>query len=185
MWQTSITCHLRQHVFDLVVAIQIIEHVPSDTGFLQEINRIVTNGGFISISTPNRYRVSNLPRLLYNRVLGQAAYPYHLGGSLGQYAGIHLREYTLSELRYIINPEFTVILSFEYTLGYGNFCLPISRPRFLCYMLWHWEKRWLAKIKPTCLALKKLNLLHGNMNVLRKPLIPEMLQKGTERANYQ
>jgi ubiquinone/menaquinone biosynthesis C-methylase UbiE len=126
---------------ELVVAIQIVEHVPSDRGFLQEINRIVTNGGFISISTPNRYRVSNLPRLLYNRVLGRASYPYDLGGSLGQYARIHLREYTLSELRYIMTPEFTVILSFEYILGYGNYCLPMSRPKFLCYMLFALGKK--------------------------------------------
>lgn len=136
-------CHMpfKAACLEIVVAIQIIEHVPSDKGFLQEINRIVTNEGFISISTPNRYRVSNLPRLLYNRVLGRPSYPYDLGGSLGQYAGIHLREYTLSELRYIMNPEFTVILSFEYTLGYGNYCLPMSRPRFLCYMLFALGKK--------------------------------------------
>lgn len=126
---------------ELVVAIQIIEHVPMDKEFLREINRIVTNEGQISISTPNRYRISNLPRLLNNRLRRRESYPYYLGGSLGEYAGIHLREYSLNELRNIMYPEFKVISSFACTIGYGNYCLPISRPRFLCYMLFALGKK--------------------------------------------
>lgn len=114
----------------LVVANQLIEHVPSARSFLQEVIRVLIKGGYVAISTPNRHRISNIPRLLFDRLRGRASYPYKLGCQL------HLREYTLPEIRHLLSLNSAIIASFQHILGfYGSYCLPIGRPRFLCYMI--------------------------------------------------
>jgi len=116
--------------FKLVVANQLIEHVPSARLFLLEVRKILQKKGYLAISTPNRLRISNIPRLLFNWLRRRASYPYKLGCQL------HLREYTLPEIRHLLSLNFTIILSFQHILGfYGNYSLPIGRPGFLCYMI--------------------------------------------------
>ncbi|MDD1776995.1 MAG: class I SAM-dependent methyltransferase, partial [Candidatus Helarchaeota archaeon] len=41
------------NTFDLVIALEVIEHVPSPITFLREISRILKPGGFVCLSTPN------------------------------------------------------------------------------------------------------------------------------------
>jgi len=40
--------------FDLVVAFEIIEHLQDQEGFLKELSRVLTHGGLLILSTPNR-----------------------------------------------------------------------------------------------------------------------------------
>jgi 2-polyprenyl-3-methyl-5-hydroxy-6-metoxy-1,4-benzoquinol methylase len=40
-------------IFDIILALEVIEHVPSPTRFLKEISRILKPGGIVAISTPN------------------------------------------------------------------------------------------------------------------------------------
>jgi 2-polyprenyl-3-methyl-5-hydroxy-6-metoxy-1,4-benzoquinol methylase len=50
--------------FDLVVCNNLWEHVPDPLHLLSKIKSILKPGGYVIVSTPNRYRVSNLVRIL-------------------------------------------------------------------------------------------------------------------------
>lgn len=50
--------------FDLVVCNNLWEHVPDPLSLLEKIRKITKPGGYLIISTPSRYRVSNLVRVL-------------------------------------------------------------------------------------------------------------------------
>jgi 2-polyprenyl-3-methyl-5-hydroxy-6-metoxy-1,4-benzoquinol methylase len=50
---TSDTLPFKEHTFDLVVAFQVIEHVPDEKLFLKEIHRVLKPGGRVILSTPN------------------------------------------------------------------------------------------------------------------------------------
>ena len=67
--------HFESDFFDLVVCIEVIEHLPYPLSFVKEIERILRKGGFAYISTPNFD--SYLRRKLKGRydVIG---YPNHL-----------------------------------------------------------------------------------------------------------
>ncbi|MBD3626620.1 class I SAM-dependent methyltransferase [Cyclobacterium sp.] len=53
---------LKDNTFDVVVSFQVIEHIPDDLLYLQEIYRVLKPGGFALISTPNiRFSLSRNP----------------------------------------------------------------------------------------------------------------------------
>lgn len=52
------------HLFDVVVCNNIWEHVPDPLYLLARIKRVLKPGGHIVISTPSRYRLSNLLNVL-------------------------------------------------------------------------------------------------------------------------
>ena len=50
--------------FDVVVCNNLWEHVPDPLFLLSRIKRIIKPGGYIIVSTPSRYRVGNMVRIL-------------------------------------------------------------------------------------------------------------------------
>lgn len=50
--------------FDIVVVNNLWEHVPNPVAMLNGIRRVMKPGGHVIISTPNRYRLGNILRLL-------------------------------------------------------------------------------------------------------------------------
>lgn len=54
-------------VFDLVVCNNIWEHVPDPLALLRAISRVLRPRGVVVITTPNRYRLTNLLRALFGR----------------------------------------------------------------------------------------------------------------------
>ncbi len=81
--------------FDLLLASQMIEHVPDDARALREMRRVLRPGGTLVISTDHRdNRVSQAlaaPTLAVRRLLGRAAYrPPFLHRSYGraEFAGL-------------------------------------------------------------------------------------------------
>jgi 2-polyprenyl-3-methyl-5-hydroxy-6-metoxy-1,4-benzoquinol methylase len=50
--------------FDVVVCNNLWEHVPDPLFLLSRIRRIIKPGGYIIVSTPSRYRVGNMVRIL-------------------------------------------------------------------------------------------------------------------------
>jgi SAM-dependent methyltransferase/uncharacterized protein YbaR (Trm112 family) len=46
-----------------VVSLDVIEHVANPATFLKEINRVTISGGYIAISTPNRYSLTAEPHV--------------------------------------------------------------------------------------------------------------------------
>lgn len=55
--------------FDVVVCNNLWEHVPDPLVLLDKIRRITKPGGYLIISTPSRYRTSNLVRALFGRAI--------------------------------------------------------------------------------------------------------------------
>lgn len=53
--------------FDVVVLNNIWEHVPDPLRLLKSIKRILVPGGHVIISTPSRYRLRNLVRILFGK----------------------------------------------------------------------------------------------------------------------
>ncbi len=73
--------NLKEDSFDTVVSFQVIEHIPSDRLFLEEIYRVLRPGGTAYITTPNRK-------------MSLTRNPWHI------------REYTASELEELIRNIF-------------------------------------------------------------------------------
>lgn len=91
----------RQGAFDVVVADDIIEHVPRPDALVSECGRVVTDAGIVSISTPNRRALSVLVDRLRDLARGRIGPPekYFLVPS-------HLTEFTRRQLRGMSQPFF-------------------------------------------------------------------------------
>lgn len=72
------------NTFDYVVSFQVIEHIPDDKLFVQELQRVLKPGGLLLLTTPNRLR--SLTRNPW-----------------------HVREYTAPELSSLLQPFFSQI----------------------------------------------------------------------------
>ena len=53
--------------FDVVVCNNIWEHVPDPLRLLEAVNGVLAPGGYLLVSTPSRYRLGNLIRVLFGR----------------------------------------------------------------------------------------------------------------------
>jgi len=88
--------------FDLIFALEIIEHLHDTDHFLQESYRLLKSHGFLVLSTPNLASLKNRFRLVFNR------YPQYLEYSTQGAGHIHL--YTLPVLKsQILNTKFKII----------------------------------------------------------------------------
>ncbi len=70
--------------FDLVVCNNLWEHVPDPLHLLSMIKEILKPGGYIIVSTPSRYQVSNLVRILRGKPVSLSAH--------------HVTEYTVGQV---------------------------------------------------------------------------------------
>lgn len=71
--------------FDVVVCNNLWEHVPDPLFLLSRIDRILKPGGFIIVSTPSRYRLHNLLRVL-------------IGKSVAFMSQHHITEYSVGQV---------------------------------------------------------------------------------------
>jgi 2-polyprenyl-3-methyl-5-hydroxy-6-metoxy-1,4-benzoquinol methylase len=72
--------------FDVVVCNNLWEHVPDPLVLLREIHRLVKPGGHLIISTPSRYRIGNLLRVL-------------IGKPVAFMSAHHVTEYTVGQVQ--------------------------------------------------------------------------------------
>lgn len=72
--------------FDVVVCNNLWEHVPDPLFLLSRIKKIIKLGGYLVLSTPSRYRVSNLVRILR-------------GNSVAFMSRHHVTEYTVGQVK--------------------------------------------------------------------------------------
>ena len=70
--------------FDVVVALELIEHLVDDEFFLNECNRVIRKGGKLIISTPNVAFIRNRAWLLFGKFMKD---------------NLHFHLYTFKELR--------------------------------------------------------------------------------------
>lgn len=82
--------------FDLVLCMEVIEHLGySPTHMLVETHRVLRKGGRLLVTVPNAINIKHTINLLLNRSI---EFPYSGYGIYGR----HQREYTLSELKALL-----------------------------------------------------------------------------------
>lgn len=72
--------------FDVVVCNNLWEHVPDPLSLLGSIKRILKHNGYLIVSTPSRYRIGNLQRILR-------------GQPVGLKSRQHVTEYTVGQVK--------------------------------------------------------------------------------------
>lgn len=77
--------------FDLITACEVIEHIYDTDFFIEELKRILKNGGILIITTPNLVSLRNRMTMLFGR------YPRFVPEYSTKGAG-HIRAYTMSVL---------------------------------------------------------------------------------------
>ncbi|PIQ77090.1 hypothetical protein COV82_06215 [Candidatus Peregrinibacteria bacterium CG11_big_fil_rev_8_21_14_0_20_46_8] len=60
--------HFKQTGFDVVIASEVLEHVPDPRAFLEEMRKKIKPKGIIIITTPNGYGWFEMESLLYNKL---------------------------------------------------------------------------------------------------------------------
>jgi SAM-dependent methyltransferase len=132
--------------FDVVCANQIIEHLSNTDNFIKEIYRILTDGGYAVISTPNLAAGQNIVSLLLGQqplsanvsdeVPHAGTWLHDRNGALNKDPEIsHRRLFTLGALKDLMQYHgFTV----EARAGSGFFPFPAVLARLLCLIdRWH------------------------------------------------
>lgn len=124
---------VKANTVDLVIALEVIEHLFDTDLFLSEIHRIIKPKGILILSTPNLASLPNRLRLLFG------GFPKYLEYSRKGAGHIHL--YTLPILK-------SQLLSTNYQL------LTTTSPNFLCPLI---TKSWFPIfLKEFCMALGDL-----------------------------
>lgn len=81
--------------FDYVINFDVIEHIPHDKLFVQEMYRVLKKGGKVIVATPNKNRLASILLKLIGKgdVFPKVMQEKGVGGK-----SVHEREYTKSEL---------------------------------------------------------------------------------------
>ncbi|MDD4996229.1 MAG: class I SAM-dependent methyltransferase [Patescibacteria group bacterium] len=93
----AMTCNLEDRLpfataeFNLITACEVIEHIYDTDFFIEELKRILKNGGILIITTPNLVSLKNRIKILFGR------YPRFVPEYSARGAG-HIRAYTMSAL---------------------------------------------------------------------------------------
>jgi SAM-dependent methyltransferase len=95
----------RSQVMDLVVSFEVIEHLQPVKTYLTEISRVLTDGGWLVGSTPNR--------LIYSLGADQSHNPYHY------------REYDPTELYFLLKEIFESVVILGQRPFYGSVIGPV------------------------------------------------------------
>jgi SAM-dependent methyltransferase len=95
----------RSQVMDLVVSFEVIEHLQPVKTYLTEISRVLTDGGWLVGSTPNK--------LIYSLGADQSHNPYHY------------REYDPTELYFLLKEIFRSVVILGQRPFYGSVIGPV------------------------------------------------------------
>ena len=88
------------HSFDAVIICEVLEHLNfNPLPVLNEINRVLKNGGYIYLGMPNHSHIRNRMKLLVGKSIHNPIDDFfkQLDRNSNMVVGLHWREYTLSE----------------------------------------------------------------------------------------
>jgi ubiquinone/menaquinone biosynthesis C-methylase UbiE len=80
----------QDHSFDIVICNNLYEHVPDPLYLLKQMGRVLKPNGVIIISTPSRYRLSNIQNII-------------LGRGVKFMSKLHVTEYTVGQVHEQLN----------------------------------------------------------------------------------
>jgi SAM-dependent methyltransferase len=100
-------------IFDAILLLDVLEHVPNERALVDEIARLLRPGGQLILSVPNKGLLAGLDSLnLYRRLLGDSAPPPTDDPSWCQ-SPVH-QHYSASEIATLLGPRF-LVRDAEYT----------------------------------------------------------------------
>lgn len=97
---------IKDKLYDLIIAGEVIEHILDVELFLNECNRILKEDGYIVISTPNLATFKDRIRFLFGKMPRQIN-PHH------EYLKLHIRQFTYSSLKESLNISGFNLLKFK------------------------------------------------------------------------
>jgi len=86
---------LKDNSVDIILAGELIEHIPNTLFFLSECKRILKKNGFLILSTPNICSLKERIRMLFGELPGQCSRYSHRGED--KY-NTHVRNFNLKEI---------------------------------------------------------------------------------------
>ena len=86
--------------FDTVLALDVIEHLPSPPDFLNEVNKVLRKGGRLILTTPNTGNIIEETLKMPLRVLGKF-FPIKMRGKDIDHC-THMKEFSVKELRSLL-----------------------------------------------------------------------------------
>ena len=107
-WQTARTLGVDNYysaepgqigTYDLVVLVDVIEHISVVKFFMEDMKKLMNPGGQIFISTPNVLRIDMYIQFLFRRT-GHPN-PIHIFATMDNNYTHHQREFTLDELKFL------------------------------------------------------------------------------------
>lgn len=106
----SIPHPIESNRFDIILFSEVLEHLVVDPlKVFSELKRILKNSGYLLITTPNAARLTNIATLLKGGNIFDLYHPEN--GIFGR----HNREFTIDELKYILNQNgFKIIFANTY-----------------------------------------------------------------------
>lgn len=96
--------------FDVVVALDVIEHVFDPIRFLQEIHRVLADGGYAIISTPNIRKIQRIASLIMGHFPRTSYDPVGFDGG-------HLHYFTSKDLTQLVEQNGFTVHSIEGLCG--------------------------------------------------------------------
>lgn len=100
------TFPIKEKTYDLVIAGDVIEHILDIELFLNECNRILSETGYLVVSTPNLATFKDRIRFLFGKMPRQIN-PHH------EYLKLHIRQFTYSSLKESLQISGFNLLSFK------------------------------------------------------------------------
>jgi len=110
--------------FDIVAALEVIEHLENSYALMREITRILKPGGYAVVSTPNESNLAARLSYFTSGFYSDAAYVMRVPGP-GDFYNPHVNCLPLPTLEYAWRRAGLVMEKFE-----------VSRPRPLAWLLW-------------------------------------------------
>jgi len=111
-------CSIPDNSFDIVIFAEVIEHLRiSPLRALLEIKRILKPGGLLLLKTPNMARLSNVLALLVGKNVVERFPDDDTGLTHITDVITHIREYTMKELKILMNRAGYKIIKSKYSLS--------------------------------------------------------------------
>jgi len=125
----DICCNVREGIplendfVDVIIAGEIIEHIINVPKFIRECNRILKEGGFLIISTPNICSLKNRIRVLFGKLPEGCAFP-----SDDESFERHIVDFNFKSIKDILSKEGFEIdyIGSNGIISYGRLLFPLK-----------------------------------------------------------